>query len=141
MVTEQWERWDPISYIPGKYDIESVLFKQDTLDVVLFDTHDEKNKIRIFFEEPIDAYRITEETFRRNTFHELDKNHSKDFWHNCMFFFTVKNSEYMRWLSQESSGISESSYNFTHFSFFTLNFVLDVIATHPPHIQKITVTE
>lgn len=54
------------------------------------------------------------------------------FYHNWAFFRVV-NSAYLKWTSEQSSGISDA-YGVMHFAFIADDSIIDVITNHEPTI-------
>ena len=59
--------------------------------------------------------------------------HYGDSFYGTWTFFKVSNSEYLRWLSNQSFETMNST--FMHFTFVTGNSILDVICTYEPKVK------
>ena len=101
--------------------------------MVLNDHSDLKQKILIFFESSIHAYRSTDESFRLRTLDMLDKTYGSSFYTQWTFF-KVQNSSYFLWLSEQSYKIAKEEH-LTHFSFLASNSIVDVIAAYEPIVK------
>ena len=134
-MTEQWIRWEPISGLADKYEIESISDTFDRFTVILSDLKDEEKKVKVTFEGSVDAYRAVNESFRLKTFSELHEKYGVDFY-GWWTFFKVADSEYLKWLSEQSYGISDA-YSMIHFSFFGVETVLDVLTNYEPKVELI----
>ena len=99
-MTEQWIRWEPISGLADKYEIESISDTFDRFTVILSDLKDEEKKVKVTFEGSVDAYRAVNESFRLKTFSELHEKYGVDFY-GWWTFFKVADSEYLKWLSEQ----------------------------------------
>lgn len=131
---EQWERWEPISGLANKYYIDSIIDEARGFKVILSESDDETKKILVLFEDSIDAYRNTDESFRLKIIHDLDQKYGTDFYGDWTFF-KVTNSTYIQWLSEQSYGTSDYQ-SFVHFSFITADSILDVITNYEPKVER-----
>lgn len=138
---EEWMQWKPTEGLSTKYYIDSVVDMVSNFKIVLSNAKLEEEKVEIIFCDGVDAYTQVNESFRQKLLHELYKKSDRDSGENGVWtFFKVKNSEYIRWLSEQSYGWSESR-DFIHFSFITVDAVLDVITTYEPEIKMIGETK
>ena len=135
-MTEEWIRWEPIEGLGQKYYIDAIIENKDGFTIILAEFEETHKKLRVSFGYFSDAYRNTYETFRADLTHNLHKKYGKDFYANWSFF-KVNNSEYMHWISAQSSGISDCV-PFVHFSFLLIDSVLDVLATKEPKLEFFT---
>lgn len=135
IIQEQWVRWEPLIGLSTNYNIVSLSDKIEGFEILLSDEADDNKKIRIFFENSVEAYRSSDETYRLKTFEELDEKYGAKFYAKWSFF-RVLNSQYLTWLADQSCGISESR-ALKHFSFFTTNSIVDVVASYEPKIELI----
>jgi hypothetical protein len=129
---EIWEKWEPIENLAAKYYIDAVLDTIEDFKIILSQEDKRNNKIHIIFENSVDAYRSTDESFRLHLIETLDKRYGSDFYGDWTFF-KVKNSLYIQWLSEQSYGISEDL-NFIHFSFVAADSILDVVTNYEPKV-------
>ena len=131
---EQWIKWEPLQGLSEKYYIDCIVDSIEDFSVLLSDYNNEK-KIKIIFKNSVDAYRSTDESYRLKTINDLDKEHGLDFYVKWSFF-KVLNSDYIKWLSQESFKISDYS-SFTHFSIVAADSILDIVTNYEPRIEFI----
>ncbi len=132
---EQWVQWKPVNNLSTKYNIDAISDSLDNFKVELTDYNNGKNKVIVTFENSVDAYRTTDETFRLNCINTLDKQYGPDFYGKWTFF-KVTNSKYIQWLSEESCTISDSL-PLVHFSFIAANCILDVVTTYEPKVELV----
>lgn len=136
MTLGQWERWEPIKNLSNrsssnKYSIVSIINNTRELEVVLDEVNSNKDKIRILFKNSVHAYRRTNESFWINGIAALDEEYGGDFYATWAFF-KVYNSEYL---------ISMNKENLLHFSLFTYDDFLDVIADTEPLVEFVKATD
>lgn len=132
---EKWIKWEPISGLGKKYYIESITERvEDKFNMILFDS-DTKKKVLISFPHGIDAYRSTDESFTLAIINYLGKTYGIEFYGDWTFF-EVKNSEYLKWLSEKSYGISED-YGLRHFCILGVDSVIDMACTYEPTVTFI----
>lgn len=82
------------------------------------------------FENGIDALRITTETFKLSTISYLNENYGGEFYAGWTFF-KVENSEYLKYLSEQSGAISDS-YGVKQYSIITDEEIIDIVCTYEP---------
>jgi len=132
---EQWIRWEPAEGSGKKYYIDLVSDAIEGFTVLLSEVDNRKKKIKIIFEDSVDAYKNTDESFRLKTINTFFHNYEKEFY-SGRTFFKIINSRYIKWLSEESYGISDSL-TFIHFVFFAADSILDVVTTYEPKVEFI----
>jgi len=125
-MSETWIQWKPIEKLAQKYDVASVIDTINTFTIVLSEMDNPQKCLEVCFDSGVNAYRLTNEIYWRNSLHKLDEKYGEDFYGDWTFF-KVKNSSYLSWLSKESFEISDSR-NFVHFAFLGVNSILEVIA-------------
>lgn len=134
---EQWLRWNPIIGLEKKYDIDSMIYDVKRFIILFSQYYDEGKKVKLIFENSIDAYRWSNETLRYKLILDLDKKYGADFYGDATFF-KVDNSSYIQWISQQSCTISDSI-KYIHFAFITANSILDIVTTYEPKVEIINV--
>lgn len=130
---EQWAKWEPIKGLSSKYYIDSISDNIKEFRVILSDTQDEKKKVHVVFENSVDAYRSTDESFRLDMLYSIDKQYGTKFYAEWTFF-KVTNSQYLTWISEQSFGIT-NNLHFIHFSFLAVDSVLDILTTYEPKVE------
>lgn len=132
---EKWIKWEPIKGLSPKYYIESISDNINGFEIILFEGHDNKEKVHVIFENSVDAYNCSEEGFRLKTIWNLGDKYGKDFYGDWTFFKVI-NSKYLQWLSKESVEMYDSL-SLIHFSFLAADSVLDVVTTYEPRVEII----
>ncbi len=137
---QRWVKWEPTEGLVNKYYIDYIYECSQKLKIVLSE-EDQKEKIdvkKLIVEfDAVFSYKLTDETFRLGTISLLDGLYGGDFYSKWTFF-KVTNSPYLKLLSEESYGISDS-YGVKHFAFIDANSILDVIASGDPTFTMTTV--
>ena len=131
-MTEQWTKWEPAPALIKKYWIDAVLDTADDFSILLSDANN-ANKIQVIFENSVDAYRNADETYRYKLICDLNEKYGGDFY-GSWTLFKVLNSEYLKWISEQSCTISDNR-SLQHFSFIAADSVLDVVAPYEPMIK------
>lgn len=131
---EEWARWEPINGLSGKYFINSLIISEERLVIHLSD-NDKIKKIEIVFDNGIDGYRYTNESFYFKIFGDLSQKYGTEFYKNWSFF-KVTNSEYLQWLSKKSRTWSDQ-FTFIHFCIFGDDEVIDILARYEPIVKFI----
>lgn len=127
---EKWIQWKPINNLSNKYYIESIINDASGLTVIFVDSFNKSPKLKMIFENGIDAFRISNETFNLSTIHYLNKNYGGEFYAHWTFF-KVENSEYLKCLSGQSGKISDF-YGIKQYSIVTDEDFLDIASTYEP---------
>ncbi len=134
-MTEQWIQWRPIDGLGEKYYIDYISDDFQAFKIYLSQEDDEEKKVLMTFENSISAYRRIDETFRLKLISDLKEKYGSNFYGKWTFF-RVDNSAYIKWISEQSCGIS-SDIPFVHFSLIGFNSILDIITTYEPKIELI----
>lgn len=131
---EKWNYWNPIDRVGSGYFISKLCENVDCFEVILSHEGDDKDKIRILFEDSVWAYRSTYEGFRTELMGHLSNKYGSD----CLgrIFYEVENSKYVEWVMKESSGITENM-NLRHFVIIGLESIVEVIDNDPPTVTLI----
>lgn len=132
-MSEQWIKWEPDNDLSPKYYIESITDSLEGFIIILSDNNDKKKKVKVIFKESVHAYRSTDESFRQSTINILDESYGTHFYTEWTFFKVI-NSEYIQWLSKQSYSIVDSE-PLIHFSFLSVDSIIDVIAAYEPQIE------
>lgn len=125
---EKWIRWEPTVKLTEKYYSQAIY---DT--PLIFEIHligDSKQKVIVSFPTLVAAYRSTNDSFVYDTLEYLDNHYGSAFYAGWTFF-KVENSEYLEWIKKQSVGTFDI-YNLQHFCIFTVNAMIDVIASGEP---------
>ncbi|KXG10247.1 hypothetical protein AT864_00838 [Anoxybacillus sp. P3H1B] len=128
---EHWERWIPINGLPSKLHNDTFVDNKEGI-ILEFSDEKDKKKIVVKFEEGVLSYRNTDEGSLLKKLNYLDQQYGTDFYSNWTLF-KVKNSEYIKWFLEESSGIYEPN-QLEHYVFLTPNDVIEILATYTPSI-------
>ncbi len=135
MMKEKWIKWNPINKLSNQYYVESISdnFSED-LKIILIDDDNPQNKVLITWANSVYAYRKTYETFTILTLNNLDAEYGTVF--RNWSFFKIENSKYLKWLSEQSCGITDSL-NLVHFCIYSTEEMFEVIANYEPNISLI----
>ncbi len=130
---EKWEKWEPLSKLATEYYLDKVIDNDEIgFQIEFKDFKNRKKIIRFIFENWVYSYRYLEESFAINRYDQLSKKYGDKFLN--WTFFKVANSNYIRWLSQESGGLSDPR-DLKHYSFLSMDSVLDVINDKDPIVE------
>ncbi len=131
---EEWERWELIEGIEGRFFIENFQVSAQGLSIRLCATKENK-KIEILFFNGADAFRWTNESWCFDVFAVLGNKYGDDFYANWSFFKIV-NSNYAKSLSLTSCGLSDDR-KFDHFCIVGNDEMIDVLTTYNPVITML----
>lgn len=125
MPKEQWIQWDPT---PKKEIYRHIYFeRKGQLLSIYLQTHMlDFTGPTFVFKNGIEAYRMTNESYRLKTMHDLSSTIDDDFYTEWSFF-KVENSQFIADIVPK-----ESTQNYTHFVFSTEDEFFEVIASYDP---------
>lgn len=129
---EEWIRWEPIQNLAGKYYLDDLIHSADGLILKL---SDDNQKIEIFFDGCVEAYRYTNESYYTAVFLKLSAEYGANFYAKWDFFKVI-DSEYLAWVVDPSHTLS-NQVSLTHFCIMGRDEVVDVIANHEPTVTTI----
>lgn len=134
-MNEKWTQWKPLENLSKRYYIESTSSSIDGFTIILADAIGDSPKVKITFENGVNAFRNSEEAFRLSTIHYLNESYGNVFYGNWTFF-KAENSEYLKWLSEQSGTISDY-YGVMHYCLITDDEMLDIAATYEPSVTVV----
>jgi len=136
-MSEKWTLWKPIPNLEDKYFIESMCDMMDGFHIIFApgERGSRAKKVKFFFEGSVTAFRITEEGCRVETIAYLDITYQENPYADWTFF-KVENSSYLKWLSEQSSTISDHL-NLQHICCITDDSFLDIATRYEPEISFI----
>ena len=133
-MVEKLVKWEPIVNLANKYSIEYVSDDFDEFKVLLCEVSSNK-KMWMRFESAIGSYRRINKCFQESNSYKLYEKYeaaSGAEW----TFFTVDNSSYIQWLSEESYAWSDYR-SFIHFSIVASDSILDIAVGLNPTFELI----
>lgn len=131
MEHEIWHKWYPAQRISGKYALQSIDDAIGAFTIYLTGEHPDIKPIRVVFDESVDISRVTQITYCKATVEWLTQTYGTSFYSQWTFF-TVTNSHFIKWLSNESYDLVNNS--FTHFVFLGSNYLVEVVDGYEPTI-------
>ena len=138
MINEKWEVWEPVQAVGDDYAILDVRDTNNGFILDLLNRSDNKKSLRIRYS-AVWAYRSTYESFRQKTTHEVCQKYGSDFFAGKTFF-KIKDSMYLKWLSEESYEITDDL-SITHFVFFDSEEIVDVISGSEPEFTVLELSD
>jgi|DEB19_MinimDraft_3_1074340.scaffolds.fasta_scaffold46591_2 hypothetical protein len=135
IITEKWIKWVPTEGLANKYYIHEVRSNIDSgFSIKLIDDDNDQKSITLVFPESVWCYRSNDEGIMQDTIAILNALYPKDFYSHWTFF-KVENSNYLKWIAEESGGLYER-WGLQHFCIITDDEMLDIITTYEPNIIK-----
>ncbi len=128
-------QWKPIEGLSERYFIAEFHETLDEFWILLLDINDRSSGLRVIFEGYVYSYRCVDEGCRVKTVSMLDALYGDQFYSKWTFF-TVENSEYLRWLSNESDTWSDAV-EMKHFAFITPDVIFDIAITYEPRVELV----
>lgn len=132
---EKWSRWEPINNLSKKYYVESITDSiTDGFKIILINDQNPEKKVLLSWPNTVYAYRSTYESFTLLTLHNLSENYGTEFYD--WTFFKIENSEYLKWISEQSYEITESL-NFIHFCIYGTESMVEILDNSEPTVTLI----
>lgn len=132
---EEWAYWEPIPFDPKiDYYLESICDDPYMLTLILKSVGDAPSTVELVFKGRMYTYRKTDECFSIQLFSDLSEKYGGDFYGPRQFFI-VKNSDYLAWLLQRSSELSEL-YDLVHYCFMDDDYVVDIVTDREPMVVR-----
>ncbi len=134
MSKQIFEKWEPFPDLP-QMSLEGLYDDQEGFRLFLTGYYVETKILRITFEAEL-VYRNIDEGDLLKTIHEVKGFPIK--WS----FFTVKNSEYLKWFHEQSYDIRVSD-KITHYAIYTPDDCLDILSlsAYPPKVKWLSPDE
>jgi len=132
---EQWVQWRPVGQLAPQYYMTALIDDVTGFYIRLGESNNNPRGLFITFEHSIGAYRITDEGDRAAKLLYLHDTYGHDFFAKWSFF-TVVNSEYLEWISQEAAGIFDAK-STKHLVLITENVIIDIVSSYEPKIELI----
>lgn len=125
---QKWKKWTPeLENVPEKLYLKELKDNYDGL-TLLFKLEKEDSKyLKVFFDAAL-SYRNTDEGDLLKSMYCLSHDESIE---SPRLFFTVENSQYLKWFHDESYNIRADEH-ITHYVFVTPDDVVDVLALDAP---------
>jgi hypothetical protein len=125
------------SGLSQSYYIDSISNNEEGFKIVLSESNNKEKKLLVIFENSVDCYRSTNESYTGIIIRELNEKYGKDFYVDWTFFKII-DSEHLKWLSEKSGGLSNTC-PLQHLVFFSVDELLEVICTYEPIFEFINV--
>ena len=103
---ERWEKWEPIEGLTGYYYIDSICNNKYGLKIILVNMKDKKKELHITFDTGVYCLRDTDDSYTDDRVIAACKRQGEELFRSTNFF-KVTNSEYVKWVSEMSRGISD----------------------------------
>ena len=132
---EQWMRWQPADNLRNGYYIDSTCNDKNGLKIVLIETENAKKAVTVLFDSGIYCYRDTYETYTHSRMLEACERQGRELFYGTNFF-KVTNSDYIKWVSEQSGGISNCQ-PLEHFVIFTQDSMVEILAYYEPRVEFI----
>lgn len=134
MIKEEWQRWIPNNNVHNNYYLISIKDTMEKLLVHLAYYHDDSYEAEFSFENhSVLGYRQIDEGCRLQLYNELNTKYGTHFYASWSFFI-VKHSRFLAAMTEKS--INRKMYdNYIHFSFFTTDYILDIVAKEYPSVK------
>ena len=131
LLEEDWARWEPFTELKPAYDIINIQDDMDYLRILIHSTKCDQ-QLEVVFDTD-SAYRKTDETFRLNLINQLSEKYGDEFYVKWSFF-KIENSNYMKWLSEQSNGYT-GDLKLKHFVIMGIDSIVDIVAYEEPKFK------
>lgn len=135
MSTSIKKPWEPIENLADSFHIYSIYNDHDGFKVILVEYDDETKKVLIEFR-GISAYRVTKELIAMHILDGYTTEPFKNGESRPWSLFTLTNSEYLKWASDQSDTVSEEL-GLVHYCIWTKDKVFEVLSWVVPQVEFI----
>ncbi len=129
---EQWIRWEPVAGLSEKYSIVSITGKIEGFWIILSSAKPEGKSIRLEFLGTPESYQTTDIHYMSSRMNKLQQQYGATFFTEWTFF-KVLNSEYAKWVSDESFGFIQLE-GLLHVVLIGTNSIVDMITPSEPQV-------
>jgi hypothetical protein len=130
MMTERWERFEPMPNLAPKYSLKSIIREPFVFTLIMSNSLKPSERLCIDFPARVFAYKKAALHHKEQSLLSLGQKHSDSFLEKWTFF-QVKNSHYAEWVAKESLGIFKIEL-LMNFTFITEEAFLEIITSQPP---------
>ena len=123
---EELIKWEPIKNLQQRYWVEDIILEGKNLTIELYPEQEQLQKVVLYFNGTVQAYRYINESFCFNLYDNFFKE-SGQVLEEGWVFFKVKNSKYLQ-LFLDIKKIR----SLIHFSILGYDEIVDIIATEEP---------
>ena len=131
--------WRPIENLADSFHIYSIYNDYDGFRVILTEYNDETKKVLIEFP-GVSVYRITKKPLAMHILDGYDTEPFENEEFRLLSLFTLTNSEYLKWASDQSDTLSEAL-RLVHYCIWTKDEVFEVLSWVAPKVEFIDVPE
>ena len=129
--------WKPIEGLEDcTFTIHSATLENDGLKIILFKDTDPKEGLLLDFLAALETYRIAKKNLSMHLLKgpAIFKDDKKLL--PAWSFFKLENSEYLKWASYQSNGLTETL-GVSHYAILTKDWTIDVLSLSEPRIKLI----
>ena len=132
---EKWSQWKPLENVANEYYIKSITITGKEFVILLEDARTDSPQVSISYPTFINNFRSNEEAFRLLTISYLKEKYGVKFYSEWTFF-KIENSQYLKWISEQSYGISDGC-KLNHFCILTDDEFFDFVSSSEPKVEFI----
>lgn len=132
MQEECWMKWEPISGLSKRFNINKISETGDCLKITLSTKNDTIPRLQLLFENSIMFFRKTNESFWLCPESPIVDEQQEPISNGT--FFKVKNSFLIKWLQEESDGFYEEG-NLIHLVLVEGDFLVEIVSTIEPKFE------
>jgi hypothetical protein len=130
---EQWHIWQPLKKMTGEYRIQDCINDKFCGLRIILEKYNAQAKTEVhIYVDSVEAYRVTNETYKLNLWVYLSDTH-KDL-NRRWSLFIIENSTFLKSLSEESQGISDSRH-LRHYCIMDSEWSLDIAVSSEPIVK------
>lgn len=127
--------WEPIENLADSFHIYSIYNDYNGFRVILTEHDDEAKKVLIEFR-GISAYRVTKEPIAIHILDGYDTEPFENGESRPWSLFTLTNSEYLKWASDQSDTLSDAL-RLVHYCIWTKDEVFETLSWVTPRVEFI----
>lgn len=124
---EIWKKWYPANMpnLDLTYELDVINDNPTAFSIML---SNKKNAVMLSFSHAVRAYRYYLKEYKKELMETLAEQYSEP---ADILFFEVEQSEYLQWLSHESSTLTDY-FGLRHFCLVTATVIIDFALSHEP---------
>ena len=133
MILEKWYNWQPLQKMHGEYYIKSCTNHDFCSLTIILGQYNAPSETEIHIQiNGIEAYKVTNETYKLKIWTYLSDTHKG--LNRKWPLFRIEESAFLRQLSDESNGIS-NSLHFKHYCIMDSEWVIDIVTPAEPVVE------
>ncbi|MBO8462701.1 MAG: hypothetical protein IAC13_02075 [Firmicutes bacterium] len=121
-----FQKWDMEFPVTSSFFIEDIQWKHEGLEIILEEETEEKNRVRLVFEDTVYSYRNTLESYKPSVWIEQEQDYYPFYYSHCT-----------KELKDFCNDLEDLEDEIIHFLIIGIDHVIDVFTSDFPRMEKI----